>query len=169
MTSRELKSLDRQLAICYGSACRALEPSKLVLTGIKTDSVTNKTFQKHIGVDDWFWDKHEEDVEVVYADKLDKLVYLTAESENDIEELNPDDIYIIGGIVDHNRLKGLTHALATEKNFRTARLPIQKYMSSGARVVLTVVSVFDILLAKKVSICSSYFLSYFFFVLSLYS
>jgi hypothetical protein len=37
--------------------------------------------------------------------ELDKLVYLTADSPNVIETIDPKKIYIVGGIVDHNRLK----------------------------------------------------------------
>jgi Trm5-related predicted tRNA methylase len=33
------------------------------------------------------------------------IVYLTAESDTVLEELNDDDYYVIGGLVDHNRLK----------------------------------------------------------------
>lgn len=68
----------------------------------------------------------------------DKLVYLTSESDDLLEELNEDDVYIIGGIVDHNRLKGLTFKQATEEGLRTARLPIDKYLEMKTRKVLTV-------------------------------
>ena len=38
----------------------------------------------------------------------EKLVYLTADSENIIDDLDPDAVYIIGGIVDRNRHTNLT-------------------------------------------------------------
>ena len=33
------------------------------------------------------------------------VVYLTADSEEELSELRPDETYIIGGICDHNRYK----------------------------------------------------------------
>jgi tRNA (guanine9-N1)-methyltransferase len=33
------------------------------------------------------------------------VVYLTADSEDELSELRPDETYIIGGICDHNRYK----------------------------------------------------------------
>jgi hypothetical protein len=34
-----------------------------------------------------------------------KLVYLSADAEEELETLKEDEVYIIGGIVDHNRYK----------------------------------------------------------------
>jgi tRNA (guanine9-N1)-methyltransferase len=36
------------------------------------------------------------------------VVYLTADSEEELTELKPDETYIIGGICDHNRYKVAT-------------------------------------------------------------
>ena len=49
------------------------------------------------------------------------MVYLTADSEVELQDLNPQDVYIIGGIVDRNRFKGLTAKKAKENGLRTAR------------------------------------------------
>ncbi len=39
-----------------------------------------------------------------FAERKDKIVYLTADSETEVgDELDPSCIYVIGGLVDHNR------------------------------------------------------------------
>jgi tRNA (guanine9-N1)-methyltransferase len=43
-------------------------------------------------------------------DVRQKVVYLTADCDEELTELKPDEIYVIGGIVDHNRYKvGCSH------------------------------------------------------------
>ncbi|KAF8638591.1 hypothetical protein AX17_002132 [Amanita inopinata Kibby_2008] len=74
------------------------------------------------------------------------VVYLTADAEQELTELSPDETYIIGGICDHNRYKNLCLNKANDSGIRTARLPIGRYMSSlPTRKVLTVNQVFEIL------------------------
>ncbi|PPQ70721.1 hypothetical protein CVT25_013251 [Psilocybe cyanescens] len=76
----------------------------------------------------------------------DKIVYLTADTEDELFELKPDEVYIIGGICDHNRYKNLCLNKANESGVRTARLPIGRYLASlPTRKVLTVNQVFEIL------------------------
>lgn len=60
--------------------------------------------------------------------KKEELVYLTADSETQIDDLNPSHAYVIGGIVDRNRYKNLTLEKAKKEGLSTARLPIQQYM-----------------------------------------
>lgn len=81
-----------------------------------------------------------------YIDVLekDKLVYLTADSEETIDELNPDDIYIIGGIVDRNRYVNLTFDKAKEQGIRHGRLPITEHVKLTTSAVLTVNQIFEI-------------------------
>ncbi|TCD63881.1 tRNA (guanine(9)-N(1))-methyltransferase [Steccherinum ochraceum] len=75
------------------------------------------------------------------------VVYLTADSAEELTELKEDETYIIGGIVDHNRYKNLCLKKSQDTNIRSARLPIGTYLSElKTRKVLTVNQTFEILL-----------------------
>ena len=75
-----------------------------------------------------------------------QLVYLTSDAEETLETLDPSCAYIIGGIVDRNRLKGATYKKAVSQQVRTAKLPIKENFQMKATHVLTVNHVFEILL-----------------------
>jgi tRNA (guanine9-N1)-methyltransferase len=102
----------------------------------------------------------------------ERLVYLTAESPCELETLDPSAVYIIGGIVDRNRLKGATFKKAVVKymlvptrrsvtkcsfhdvngfpnqaqGIKTAKFPLQKHVTLESSRVLAVNHVFDIIL-----------------------
>jgi len=65
-----------------------------------------------------------------------EVVYLSSEADDTLEELKPFSTYIIGGLVDKNREKGICHKRATERGIRTAKLPIGKYLDMASRKVL---------------------------------
>jgi tRNA (guanine9-N1)-methyltransferase len=75
-----------------------------------------------------------------------QLVYLTSDADETLETLDPNCTYIIGGIVDRNRLKGITHQKAIANNIRAAKLPIKDLFALSTTHVLTVNHVFDIML-----------------------
>jgi hypothetical protein len=106
----------------------------------------------------------------------EEIVYLSSESENVLlgplfsfffpplpsfylhmfanAELDPTKVYIIGGLVDHNKHKvtfarggltkthpptqGLTHKMAVERGMLHAQLPIGQYLTMKSRKVLTI-------------------------------
>jgi tRNA (guanine9-N1)-methyltransferase len=84
-----------------------------------------------------------------------KIVYLTSDSPNTLDHLEEDTVYVIGGIVDRNRLKRATIDRAQhELNIDTAKLPLREYLlanqiSMTTTKVLTVNHVFDILLKYR--------------------
>ncbi|GAC71380.1 uncharacterized conserved protein [Moesziomyces antarcticus T-34] len=55
-------------------------------------------------------------------------IYLTADTEDTLTELEPGKTYIIGGIVDKNRYKGLCRAKADRLGIRAAKLPLSQDM-----------------------------------------
>ncbi|KAI1174497.1 tRNA-methyltransferase-domain-containing protein [Nemania sp. FL0916] len=81
------------------------------------------------------------------AEDVDKsIVYLTADSPYVLDRLEPNTSYVIGGIIDKNREKGLCYSIAREKNVRTAKLPISEYMTMQHRHILATNHVVEIML-----------------------
>lgn len=76
----------------------------------------------------------------------DKIIYLTSESETVLDVLEKGAVYIIGGIVDHNHHKFLTHEIAQKNSIRTARLPLSEHLIMKTRSVLTINQCFEIIL-----------------------
>lgn len=66
---------------------------------------------------------------LLMQDCLQDLVYLTADSQDELDELDSSKIYVIGGIVDRNKHKGICYQRAQEAGIATARLPIRKHVN----------------------------------------
>lgn len=80
------------------------------------------------------------------SDDIDRsVVYLTSDSPYTLERLEPYTSYVIGGIVDRNREKGLCYKKAVQRKVRTAKLPIGEYMAMQSRFVLTTNQVVEIM------------------------
>ena len=75
-----------------------------------------------------------------------EVIYLTSDSPNTLTELRPYSTYIVGGIVDRNRHKGICYKRAMERGFKTAKLPIGDYMQMASRFVLATNHVVEIML-----------------------
>ncbi|KAK4227648.1 guanine-1-methyltransferase-domain-containing protein [Podospora fimiseda] len=80
------------------------------------------------------------------GDDVDKtIVYLTSDSPYTLERLEANTSYVIGGIVDRNREKGLCYKKALEHKVRHAKLPIGEFMRMQSRFVLTTNQVVEIM------------------------
>ena len=77
---------------------------------------------------------------------LAETIYLTSDSPDTLTELKPNSTYIVGGLVDKNRHKGICYKTALDKGVRTAKLPIGEYMSMQSRFVLATNHVVEIML-----------------------
>ena len=75
-----------------------------------------------------------------------EVVYLTSDSPNTLTELRPYSTYVIGGIVDKNRHKGICYKRALDQKMKTAKLPIGDYMKMTSRFVLATNHVAEIML-----------------------
>jgi tRNA (guanine9-N1)-methyltransferase len=203
MEPREVKSMVHQFTQCYAANTRAQVPARLCLTGLGGSLAAG--LSAVCGADSWPVRATQAPLHAhaccharrrltrarphphaqlvrdarsyldVFAERRERLVYLTADSPHELEALSPDDIYIVGGIVDRNRHKArargarrcapasgtradalprrrvaaqnLTLDKATAEGIRHARLPIQQHMKLAGSHVLTVNQVVDLLLA----------------------
>ncbi|KAF2846025.1 hypothetical protein T440DRAFT_406667 [Plenodomus tracheiphilus IPT5] len=75
-----------------------------------------------------------------------EIVYLSSESDNVLTHLKPNSTYIIGGLVDKNRHKGICHKRAVARGIKTAKLPIGQYLEMKSRQVLVTNHVLEIML-----------------------
>lgn len=149
MSDKELNSLAGQIRYCYATNRRAKHPVRVSVTSLKDK--TREILQTVSGVDQWEHREFylsEKDILETYPDKS-KLVYLTSDSEMVLDALDDTKTYIIGGIVDRNRLKGAAINRAEALGITTAKLPISDLVDMTATKVLTCNHVFDILVKWK--------------------
>merc|ERR1719188_1505696 len=112
MNEKELKSLVQQVLYCYGLNRSARKPVRLVLSGMAPGSDTAERLQKMSGYEGWLVEK----LEGQYIDRFKQS----------------DKVYVIGGIVDRNRLKGATLNKAKSQGIASAQLPLGEYIEMGA-------------------------------------
>ncbi|CAE6213491.1 unnamed protein product [Arabidopsis arenosa] len=143
MSESEISSLVQQIMYCYAVNGRSTSPCHLWLTGVQGKMSTE--LDKLPGFEKWFIEKESRCYIEAMADQKDHLVYLTADSETVLDDLDLKHIYIIGGLVDRNRFKGITMTKAQEQGIKTAKLPIGEYMKMSSSQVLTVNQVLEIL------------------------
>ncbi|XP_072980977.1 tRNA (guanine(9)-N1)-methyltransferase [Typha angustifolia] len=144
MTANEIQSLVHQMMYCYAVNGRCASPAHLWLTGCRGEIETQ--IQRLPGFDKWIIEKESTSYMEAFQDQKENLVYLTADAETVVEELDPKKIYIIGGLVDRNRWKGITMKKANDQGILSAKLPITNYLKMSSSQVLTVNQVFEILL-----------------------
>ncbi|XP_041028735.1 tRNA (guanine(9)-N1)-methyltransferase [Juglans microcarpa x Juglans regia] len=144
MTPTEIHSLVQQIMYCYAVNGRCSSPCHLWLTGCEGEM--GSQLQRLPGFDKWIIEKEDRSYMEALEDQKEHLVYLTADAETVLEELDPKKIYIVGGLVDRNRWKGITMKKAKEQGIQTAKLPIGSYLKMSSSQVLTVNQVIEILL-----------------------
>ena len=149
MLEREIKSLGSQLRFCYSSNKQAKYPVEAKVTSLSGETLACLTNVS--GFELWStraFETTDKDLLDACPDKS-QLVYLTSDSENTLEKLEDGKVYIVGGIVDRNRLKCATIDRAKKLGIATAKLPITDHLSFEAPKVLTVNHVFEILLRLR--------------------
>jgi tRNA (guanine9-N1)-methyltransferase len=155
MTAKEIASLASQIRCCYSYNKRSPHPCQVVVTSL--GGTTLALLEKETGYSEWphrAFTGTSQSLDEYYNNTnndLHNVIYLTSDSEHTITELDPSQIYVIGGIVDRNRLKRAAMTRAAQLGIRTAKLPLETYLKAmPATRVLTCNHVFDILLKYRV-------------------
>ena len=159
MNEQGNKSMVRQIVDLYSINKESSNPFRVILYGVGKqikDGLEKSNYENWIGIEVYFkedfptFDKFIE--EILYKDdKRPKddikknIFYLTADSENNIENIDNNATYIIGGIVDRNKYKGLTFNKAKELGINHGKFPIGDYLKLQSSQVLTTNHTFHIL------------------------
>lgn len=144
MQERDIAKCVKQCLRIYTINRRAAQPLHLHFTGIKREGHIHECFKKNDGWENWHVEYHFDSTHADLFDKA-KLVYLTCESDTVLEKLHSGHTYVIGGLVDHNHLKGLCHQRAKCDGIATARLPLSEHVDMKTRSVLSTFHVFELL------------------------
>ncbi|XP_042643878.1 tRNA methyltransferase 10 homolog B [Tyto alba] len=150
MTEKETSRLASQIRRLYGANRRAEKPFWLCLTEFVVGSlIYEECFRMNDGFSNYLMDTTQESYLDLFP--LDAIVYLTPDSENVLEDIEPNKVYVLGGLVDESIHKKLTLQRAQEQSLQTARLPIREYMVKTVNTknyhseTLAINQVFDVL------------------------
>lgn len=148
MMDKEVASLGAQVSRCYSDNRIAKFSMDLCVTCV------DKRLRSHLHLmhgDKWkSWRKihvTDTDYEITQDDiQARNIIYLSSDSDETLEALEEGKTYIVGGIVDKNRYKGLCFNKAVSQGLRTAKLPIGEYIKMTGRITLTTNQVVEIML-----------------------
>ncbi len=151
---QELNHLANQLKRVYGANKASTWPFHLYFLSLKPEGrILRKCCEKNSGFLDYCLTFDGRGVaETFVDDHPDRIVYLSPDAAEELTDLDPSSVYVIGGLVDDSVQSRVSWDYAQSAGLRTARLPIQRFMrrrsaeSSGGKQILTINQVFEILL-----------------------
>lgn len=144
MLDGEIVSLSNQIKSCYAAMRRC--HYELPITVASFNKRLKQRFETGLGEYTlWTGNLKFTDKSLTEVAYKEQLVYLTADTEEEITKLEPNHTYVIGGIVDKNRHKSLCYNKAKELGIKVARLPIGKYIEVNGRHVLVTSHVYELL------------------------
>jgi len=104
--------------------------------------------EKNDGFDNYIWNRSSKSVTELFPP--DKIIYLSPDSKNVLQNIDHDKVYVIGGLVDSCVKKNLSLDYSNGNCLNSARLPIaencEKLYNGTYKQILTINQVFEILL-----------------------
>ena len=128
MNRKEISKLAGQLARLYGANRNSPNPAHLYFAGFSAESyLRDECRRKHEGFDNFSVTMTSQPSTELFIDRS-KVVYLSPDAEEPLEEVDVGTTYIVGGLVDETVSKRLTLGRAEEGGITVARLPIEEHM-----------------------------------------
>ncbi|AQZ12015.1 TRM10 (YOL093W) [Zygosaccharomyces parabailii] len=149
MNDKEIVSMSNQITRAYSSNKRENYFAHITVTSF------NKRLKRRFDEDlkgchyeQWKNFEFQEGDQLIVGPEVEKskLIYLTADTDDKLDALEPGMTYIVGGIVDKNRHKLLCYNKAKELGITTKRLPIGEFINISGRKVLTTTHVIQLML-----------------------
>ncbi|XP_022244744.1 tRNA methyltransferase 10 homolog B-like, partial [Limulus polyphemus] len=145
----ELHKLSSQLRRLYGSNRHSQRPLHVFFANFSQESSLYRICcEKNQGFANYVVDMNAKSPQQLF--RREELIYLSPDSPHVLTDLNPEVVYVIGGLVDETVKKKLSLQVAVQSGLLTARLPIIEWLKRGSKgtfsTVLSVNQVFDILL-----------------------
>uniref|UniRef100_A0A7G3AR47 RNA (guanine-9-)-methyltransferase domain-containing protein 1 n=1 Tax=Lutzomyia longipalpis TaxID=7200 RepID=A0A7G3AR47_LUTLO len=152
MSRAEASNCAKQLMFAFADNRMAENPFDLHFCNFNPQEYAAKQLQKHIPRmldEDFPMNVHEKSYLEVFDHR--SLVYLTPHCRQEMTSYNPDDVYIVGAMVDKRNTEPLSLAKAKRQNLRMAKLPLDRYLqwTSGSGKSLTINQMISILLTLK--------------------
>ncbi|XP_037714528.1 mitochondrial ribonuclease P protein 1 homolog [Drosophila subpulchrella] len=152
MNNREASYAAKQLMLCFAENRLNDEPFDLHYCNAQMDSRCMQSLQRYIPTmhnPEFPINVHPQCFTELFPKK--NLVYLTPHCREDLVTYNPDDIYVVGAMVDTMNNEPLSLAKAKRLGLRMARLPLDRYLQwgSGSGKSLTLNQMINIMLDLK--------------------
>lgn len=127
MSHKEISRLACQIRRLYGSNRKAARPFHIVLTDVQEGGLL---YQECLRMNDGFlnyvMDLKTGSCAEVFP--LESLIYLTPDAEEALSSVDPEKVYILGGLVDESIQNKISYLKAKACGISTARLPIDEFM-----------------------------------------
>jgi len=91
-----------------------------------------EALNKHGGLN---WKMHFHEKPIFEMFPREEIVYLSPDAEQELSDIQPEKVYVIGGIVDRTVKKGLSLNRAKEHEVEVRRLPLSKIRLLGKNVL----------------------------------
>ena len=130
MDARQRRSLGRQLADTVAKCRRALKPTIVTLSSYTNEA---KTHLEAIGSAKWPVVRDARDTWKRRRERTARVVYLTPDADEALEELENGVTYVVAGLVDRPVRKNCTRDAANLHGCEVRRLPLREFRGAMKR------------------------------------